>query len=108
MERRTQEDRIRELRGKAEMLRARARQLEFADAKKKRALTTRKRILIGACISELARKGELGISSDQILAWLDAYLTRPGDRAAFGLAPLPEGGSDPVQDVHQGASNLVV
>ncbi len=100
MDRRTQEDRIRDLKGKADQLRARARQLEFAEAKKKRALMTRKRILLGACISDLARRGEL--SSDQVLAWLDEFLTRAGDRAAFGLPPLRAGGSDPAQTLQRG------
>jgi hypothetical protein len=34
------------------------------------------------------RKGDLSLS--EVLAWLDAYLTRPGDRVAFGLAPLAD------------------
>jgi len=85
---RTRADRIRDLQSKAEQLRARARLLVRQEAHRKRTLETRRRILLGACLSELMRKGDL--SSNEVLAWLDAYLTRPGDRAAFGLTPLPD------------------
>lgn len=85
---RTRADRIRDLQSKAEHFRAIARMLARQEAQRKRALETRRRILLGACLSELMRKGDL--NSNEVLAWLDAYLTRPGDRAAFGLAPLPD------------------
>jgi hypothetical protein len=85
---RTRADRIRDLQQKAEQLRARARLLARQEGQRKRALETRRRILLGACISDLMRKGDL--DSAEIMASVDAYLTRPGDRAAFGLPPLPD------------------
>jgi hypothetical protein len=85
---RTRADRIRDLQQKAEQLRARARLLAQQEAHRKRALATRRCIMLGACIDALMQKGDL--NSNEVLAWLDAYLTRPGDRAAFGLAPLPD------------------
>ncbi len=79
----TREDRIRDLRDRADQLQARARLLAFQDARKKRALATRRRILLGACIEDLQRRGD--VSEGQILCWLDMYLTRDSDRAAFNL-----------------------
>ena len=85
---RTRDDQIRELRERAEQLTARARLLAQQAEKKKRSMETRKRILLGACMESLERRGD--ISEGQVLSWLDAYLTRPSDRAAFGLRPIPE------------------
>lgn len=86
-------DRIKALEARADQLRARARQLALADAKKNRALETRRKILLGSClasrVAELAGKSDV-LSEAAVLSWLSAYLTRPGDRAAFGLPPLPE------------------
>ena len=83
---RTREDRIRDLRDKADQLQARARLLVQQDEKKKRAMATRRRILMGACLEDLRRRGD--VSEGQVLSWLDMYLVRDADRAAFGLPPL--------------------
>ncbi len=84
----TREDRIRDLRERAEQLQAQARMLAQQNDRKKRALATRRRILLGACVEDLARRGDL--SDGQIRTWLDRYLSRDLDRAAFGL---PSGSS---------------
>ena len=97
---RTREDRIRDLRDRADQLQARARLLAQQDAARKRAMARRRRILLGVCVEELARRGD--ISDGQLIAWLDQLLTRDSDRALFGLSSRassnPEGlAPEPVQ-----------
>lgn len=84
---RTREDRIKDLRDRADQLQMRARLLAQQDARKERAQATRRRILLGACVQDLARRGD--VSDGQIRSWLDLYLTRASDRAAFGLPSRP-------------------
>jgi hypothetical protein len=83
---RTREDRIRELQERADQLTARAKLLAQQETAKQRSLETRRRILMGACLEELKRRGD--VSEGQVLSWLDGYLTRDGDRVAFGLPLL--------------------
>jgi len=80
---RTREERIRDLRDRADQLQARARLLTQQADKKNRAMATRRRILLGVCLEELARRGD--ISDGQLVAWLDGFLTRDSDRVLFGL-----------------------
>ena len=57
--------------------------LQNREAIARRKLETRLRILIGAERLSRLQKGEL--TEEGLRAEMDAYLTRPGDRAVFGL-----------------------
>jgi hypothetical protein len=48
---------------------------------------TRRKILVGACVLTRLQRGEL--TQAQLLAMLDPFLTRPDDRALFGLPQPP-------------------
>ena len=50
---------------------------------------TRKKILIGgAVLAAIGHEGTPALKSgEELLAWLEPRLTRPHDRAAFGLQP---------------------
>jgi large subunit ribosomal protein L7/L12 len=63
-----------------------------ADAKRERADDTRRKILIGAMMLEhMAFKEE---TKSNVMAKLDAFLTRPDDRALFDLPPVASGGAE--------------
>jgi hypothetical protein len=53
---------------------------------RERKAETRRCILVGALVRTKVADGEL--DADLLRRWLDAALTRPGDRALFGLPPL--------------------
>ena len=64
-------------------------QIESLQSTNKRAIETRKKILLGAMLQEWARTGEIEQSTlDQ---GLDRYLVRKRDRELFGLAGSGEG-----------------
>ena len=70
----------------------RVRQLEAEEAKRERRRETRRKIVIGAIV-RAAQMSETEIS----LRWLEAKihaLTRPDDRALFGLDPAPSAEAD--------------
>jgi hypothetical protein len=46
----------------------------------------RRSVLVGSLVLEKVRSGEM--DADVLRRWLDAALTRPGDRALFDLPPL--------------------
>ena len=48
---------------------------------------TRRKILVGACVLTRLQRGEL--TQAQLWAMLDPFLTRPDDRALFGLPQTP-------------------
>jgi hypothetical protein len=50
---------------------------------------TRRKILVGACVLTRLQRGEL--TQTQLLAMLDPFLSRPDDRALFGLPPTAPG-----------------
>lgn len=74
------EAQLAELEGRA--LRARARAGE-----RERTLETRRRFLVGAAVLTLVERGVL--SEADLRELVDEFLTRPGDRALFGLPPVP-------------------
>lgn len=72
--------RLKQLQAQKAMLEARKR---AAEAKRKRAEDTRRKILVGATILARVQRGEW--SESKMLDLLDRELTRPEDRALFGL-----------------------
>lgn len=60
-----------------------------AEAKKRRAKETRQKLLIGALVMRKLAEGQAVtlVSEMSLKRELDAFLTRPGDRAAFDLPP---------------------
>lgn len=50
----------------------------------KRKIDLRQKILVGAMVIEQVKRGE--VSQEKILSELDKFLTRPKDRALFGLS----------------------
>lgn len=79
-------------------LAAQLKQIDAADAEQERKDDTRRKILAGGIVLNLAAQGEL-ITKDFLLKILDDNLTRDDDRKLFnklfGLAPLPK--ADPVK-----------
>jgi|GEM_PF-2088704 len=64
-------------------------QIESRQSTNKRAIETRKKILLGAMLQEWARTGE--IEQSILDQGLDRYLVRKRDRELFGLAGSGEG-----------------
>lgn len=76
----------------AQIQRLAARQ-QAADRK----VQTRRDVLVGAFIRQrLADGGAIVLSEPGLLRELDGWLTRDGDRALFGLAPLPKEPKEPM------------
>ena len=61
-----------------------------ASAKAERSADTRRKILLGAAI--LAKVGRGEWPKEKMLSMLDTELTRPDDRALFGLSATPQEG----------------
>jgi len=57
-------------------------------AQRERKAETRRSILVGALVRAKVEGGEM--DADLLRRWLDAALTRPGDRALFDLPPLEQ------------------
>lgn len=76
----TLEDKLKLL--KLHQQRSEARQRAVA-AQRERKLETRRRILVGGVV--LAKVKDGSIAESDLKRWLDAALTRPTDRALFGL-----------------------
>jgi hypothetical protein len=76
----TLEDRLKQLKAKQQRVEARKRSLE---SRRTRRDETRRKILVGAIV--LARVEEGMIEEAQLRGWLEGALTRPDDRALFGL-----------------------
>lgn len=84
------QQRIDELHEKLKQARALKSRIEArqkaADAKRKRTEDTRRKILVGALALEMMGQDET--AKRRFMARLDSYLTRPDDRALFGLPAL--------------------
>jgi len=59
-----------------------------ASAKAERSADTRRKILVGAAILAKVERGEW--PKEKMLSMLDTELTRPDDRALFGLSATPQ------------------
>lgn len=77
------EKRLKQAKERKRMIEARKRS---AEAAKKRADDTRRKILIGAAILAKVERGDW--PEEKMRAMMDETLTRPDDRALFGLDPL--------------------
>jgi hypothetical protein len=76
------ETKLKQLKTRQQRIDARARALASRRARKD---DTRRKILIGATV--LARVDRDELDHADLLAWLDAHLTRDDDRALFELPP---------------------
>ncbi len=74
------EEKLKQAKATKQKLEARKR---AAETKKKRSEDTRRKILLGAAILAKVENGEW--NRERMLALLDNALTRPDDRALFGL-----------------------
>ena len=66
----------------------RLRRARYAVSAKERKIRTRRFILIGSAVHAETRDDPA--AQARLLKLLDGHLTKPHDRALFGLAPLPE------------------
>lgn len=76
----TLEERLKQLKAKQQRVEARKRTLE---SRRTRRDDTRRKILVGAIV--LAKVGQGVIEEAELRGWLEGALTRPDDRALFGL-----------------------
>ena len=74
------ESRLRELKHRQQRVEARKRSLQ---GQRERREDTRRKILVGALVLTQVERGDY--SREQLRKALDAFLTRPGDRALFSL-----------------------
>lgn len=98
----TIEERIAALEAKLKQAKAQKQQIEArkraAESKARRAEDTRRKILIGAVILAKVERGEW--PKNELLAMLDAALTRTDDRELFDLPPLPPATAPQQPDMH--------
>jgi hypothetical protein len=76
----TLEERLKQLKLRAQRLEARKKAI---DSKRERKADTRRKILVGAVVMAKVEQGV--IEEAALRAWLESALTRPDDRALFGL-----------------------
>ena len=72
-------------------------QKRTSEAKKTRADDTRRKVLVGALMLDMMGKNEQTKAS--IMGKLDAFLTRPNDRALFGLVEVKQKAETPSTQV---------
>lgn len=82
-------DKLEKLREKRDALNARIQLEVNRENAKKRKADTRRKILAGAAVLDDAEKHPK--HKDQLYKLLGHFLTRPDDRALFGLEPLADG-----------------
>lgn len=76
------EAKLKQLKARQQRTEARARTLASRRARQEE---TRRKILVGAAVLDRVDRDELDHAD--LDAWLDSYLTKPADRALFGLPP---------------------
>jgi hypothetical protein len=64
-----------------------ARRERTVQSQRERRDDTRRKILVGACMLTRLQRGDL--TREVLLSMLDPFLTRPDDRALFGLPQTP-------------------
>ena len=87
----TLETKLKQAKAKKQQLEAQKRAME---SKKNRANDTRRKILVGAAILAKVDRGEW--PKDRLLDMMKQTLTRPDDRALFGLDDKPDSAILPV------------
>jgi hypothetical protein len=80
------EQRLKQLKAKQQRSEARRRSLE---SKRARREELRRKVLVGAVV--LAKVEQGGFQQATLDEWLDDALTRPDNRALFGLTPYDRG-----------------
>jgi hypothetical protein len=99
------ESRLRELKHRQQRVEARKRTLQ---GQRERREDTRRKILIGALVLTQIDRGDY--PRERLRKALDAFLTRPGDRALFSLdaptARRPDGLAAAVEDKRPNQSEL--
>lgn len=83
------ESRLRELKHRQQRVEARKRSLQ---GQRERREDTRRKILVGALVLAQVERGDY--PRDRLYKALDAFLTRPGDRALFSLDTRATGRPD--------------
>ena len=81
------EERIAELEHQKQQIANRIARLRTIESSKARKRDTRRKILAGACVLDRADKDQA--SARHLKEILDAFLTKPQDRALFDLPPRP-------------------
>ena len=81
------DERIAELEQQKQQIANRIARLRTIESTKARKLDTRRKILAGACVLDRADKDQA--AARHLKEILDAFLTKPQDRALFDLAPRP-------------------
>lgn len=77
---------IADLRRRQTQLKRRIERLTAVRSTRERKRRTRQLILVGAYVEEwLAERPDQALTARQLMARMDAWLTRPADRRAFGL-----------------------
>jgi transposase len=76
----TLEERLKQLKLRAQRIEARKKAIE---SKRERKADTRRKILVGSVV--MAKVAQGVIEEAQLRGWLDGELSRPDDRALFGL-----------------------
>ena len=79
------DERIAELEQQKQQIANRISRLRTIESTKARKLDTRRKILAGACVLDRADKDQA--SARHLKEILDAFLTKPQDRALFDLPP---------------------
>ncbi len=80
----TLQQRLQQLKLRQQRIDARKRAIA---ATQERKADTRRKILMGTLVLEKIQQGEM--DRTPLMNWLDRALTRPADRALFGLPPEP-------------------
>ncbi len=84
---------IESITAKIAQLQARRQKIEARKRTLNSKSDTRRKILVGAAVLAMVDRGEW--SEAEMLARLDQYLTRPDDRALFGLPALDSAPAEP-------------
>ena len=82
--------RIEDKRKRLQELQAQIDAMEAREAEKQRKNDTRRKIIAGALALEHMDNNPKSEFGKKLAALLDEYVTKPGERALFGLKPIPK------------------
>lgn len=87
---------LEKLQQERDRLNAQIQRLAARKQAEERKLQTRRDVLVGAFVRRKLSEGQAFVLTESgLLRELSEWLTRPGDRALFGLAPLPKPEAEP-------------